>query len=150
MKTPPTGWPRISSQLFYDDPHAALQFLQRAFGFEVRARVEGPGGRLEHCEMALPDGLVMVGHTGGMSGDEAKPWRARQRSPQALQGSNTQSLCVYVDDVDAHCERARAHGAMVVREPETSDYGEGFWADRTYGALDPEGHLWWFMQRVRG
>jgi uncharacterized glyoxalase superfamily protein PhnB len=39
---------------------------------------------------------------------------------------------------------------MVVREPETSDYGEGFWADRTYGALDPEGHLWWFMQRVRG
>ena len=31
----------------------------------------------------------------------------------------------------------------------TSDYGDDYWADRSYGALDPEGHLWWFMQRTR-
>ena len=33
--------------------------------------------------------------------------------------------------------------------PETTDYGEDYWADRTYQAVDPEGHVWWFMQRVR-
>lgn len=54
-----------------------------------------------------------------------------------------------VDDADAHCTRAKAVGAAVVREPETSDYGADYWADRSYGALDPEGRLWWFIQRVR-
>lgn len=28
--------------------------------------------------------------------------------------------------------------------------GEAYWADRSYGALDPEGHLWWITQRLRG
>ena len=57
---------------------------------------------------------------------------------------------VYVDDVEAHCSRARAAGAQVVAEPELHDHGPDHWADRSYGAIDPEGHLWWFMQRVRG
>lgn len=57
---------------------------------------------------------------------------------------------VYVDDVDAHCARARAEGATIVDEPALHDYGEEYWADRSYGAVDPEGHLWWFSQRMRG
>ena len=28
--------------------------------------------------------------------------------------------------------------------------GDDYWTDRSYGALDPEGHLWWFMQRIKG
>jgi uncharacterized glyoxalase superfamily protein PhnB len=24
-----------------------------------------------------------------------------------------------------------------------------YWADRSYGALDPEGHMWWITQRMR-
>ena len=67
----------------------------------------------------------------------------------AAGGANTQGLMVYVDDVDAHCERARAAGARVVSEPEVHDYGVEYWADRSYGAIDPEGHLWWFSQRLR-
>jgi uncharacterized glyoxalase superfamily protein PhnB len=67
----------------------------------------------------------------------------------SLDQRNTQSLCVYVDDVDAHCERARAAGAKIIREPKTTDYGDKYWTDRSYGAVDPEGHLWWFMQRLR-
>jgi uncharacterized glyoxalase superfamily protein PhnB len=55
-----------------------------------------------------------------------------------------------VDDVDAHCERARAAGATILSEPTVSDYGEEHWADRGYEAEDPEGHRWWFAQRVRG
>ena len=64
-------------------------------------------------------------------------------------GGNTQALCVVVDDADAHCARARAAGATISMDPETHDYGEEYWADRTYQAIDLEGHAWWFMQRLR-
>jgi len=66
-----------------------------------------------------------------------------------LGGANTQALCICVEDVDAHCERARAAGAKIVQEPELHDYGADYWADRTYEAVDLEGHHWWFVQRVR-
>jgi uncharacterized glyoxalase superfamily protein PhnB len=55
---------------------------------------------------------------------------------------------VYVDDVEAHLAQAKAHGAELYRELATSDYGEEYWSDRTYGALDLEGHRWWFTQRM--
>jgi uncharacterized glyoxalase superfamily protein PhnB len=67
-----------------------------------------------------------------------------------IKGANTQGLFLYVDDIDAHCERARAAGAKVLTEPKVSDYGEEYWADRGYEAEDPEGHRWWFAQRIRG
>jgi hypothetical protein len=38
----------------------------------------------------------------------------------------------YVDDVEGHCQRARNAGAKIVREPETHDYGEEYWSDRSY------------------
>jgi uncharacterized glyoxalase superfamily protein PhnB len=56
---------------------------------------------------------------------------------------------VFVDDADAHCARARAAGAKIIDEPETHDYGEEYWTDRTYRAEDLEGHNWWFYHRVR-
>jgi uncharacterized glyoxalase superfamily protein PhnB len=67
-----------------------------------------------------------------------------------VNGVNTQTLCVFVDDVDAHCARAKAAGATILNEPKTTDYGEEYWTDRAYLARDLEGHQWWFMQRVRG
>ena len=45
-----------------------------------------------------------------------------------------------VADVDAHCERARAAGATILREPKTEPYG------RLYNAADLEGHRWMFME----
>lgn len=147
MKQPPAGWPRISSALFYDDASAAIDFLCEAFGFEVRLRIDGEGGRVEHSELQLPhDGLVMVGSTGGKA-DRKDPLATV--SPRAIDGRYTQALCVFVDDADAHCAHARAHGAVVLEEPTTTDYGDDHWADRTYRAADLEGHPWWFMQRVR-
>ncbi len=56
---------------------------------------------------------------------------------------------VYVDDVEAHCRRAREAGAVITHELETNDYGEGYWADRTYGCRDVGGHHWWFSQRLK-
>ena len=48
-------------------------------------------------------------------------------------------LFVYVDNVDAHYERARAAGALIDSQPVDQPYGQ-----REYGARDLEGHRWWF------
>ncbi len=141
MKETPPGWPRISSSLVYDNPAAAIDWLVKAFGFEVRLRVEGDTGRIEHAELSFGDGLIMMG--------SGRPGTTHRKSPQSLGGANTQGLAVYVDDVEAHCTRARAAGATIATEPMTSDYGDDYWSDRNYEAVDPEGHHWWFMQRLR-
>jgi uncharacterized glyoxalase superfamily protein PhnB len=146
MNQPPAGWPRISSAVFYEDAAAAIPWLCRTFGFEVRLKVEGESGRIEHSELVFGGGLIMVGSAGGKSD---RPGPLPCKSPRALGGANTQTLCVCVDDVDAHCERARAAGAKIVEAPSTQDYGEEYWSDRTYRAEDLEGHHWWFLQRVR-
>ncbi len=146
MKTTPPGWPRITPGLYYRDAAAAIDWLCRAFGFAVRLRVEGEGGVIVHSELEYGEGLIMV----GQEEREGMPPRfpRRRMSPLSSPG-NTQDLMLYVDDVDAHCARARAAGATIVAEPEVHDYGDDHWADRSYGALDLDGHLWWFSQRLR-
>ena len=81
--------------------------------------------------------------------DAERGWKRAMRSPRSLDGANTQCIMFFVDDADAHCKHARARGARIVEEPATHDYGDDYWADRSYGALDPEGHMWWVSQRVR-
>jgi uncharacterized glyoxalase superfamily protein PhnB len=142
MKPSPTGWPRISTALYYDDAAQAIDWLCRAFGFEVRLKVEGDGGRIEHSELVLGDGVIMVG--------EPKPEKfPYMKSPSLVGGANTQNMMVYVDDVEAHCKRAREAGATIIKEPETKDYGEEYWSDRGYECRDVGGHHWWFQQRLR-
>ena len=140
---PPKGWPRISSGMYYKDPSGAIDWLCTAFGFEIQLKVEGEGGRIEHSELVLGGGLVMV------SG-EAPDNGPHRRSPASIAGGNTQSLMLYVDDVAAHCARARAAGARITYEPKVSDYGEAYWADLSYQAEDVGGHRWWITERVRG
>ena len=138
MSLPPSGWPRISSALFYDDAAAAIEFLEKAFGFSTRLKVEDGAGRIVHSELELDEGLVMVASSQDV-----------RRSPRAVGGVNTQALCVYVADIGAHFQRARANGATILSEPADRDYGAEHRTDRVYEALDPEGHRWWFSQRVR-
>jgi len=139
MRNPPEGWPRISSALFYDDASKAMEWLGRAFGFETRLKVEGDDGGIVHSELVFGEGVVMVASV------SRGPRRA---SPRSLDGANTQSLFVYVDDVEAHCARARGAGAKILSEPKTTDYGEEWWVDRGYEAEDLEGHRWYFAQRM--
>jgi uncharacterized glyoxalase superfamily protein PhnB len=143
MKPPPSGWPRISSAVYYEDAPAAIDWLCQAFGFEVRLKIEGEGGSIEHSELTYGEGLIMVGQA-GLAG---KP--SFCKSPPSLGGANTQNMMVYVDDADAHCEHARANGAKIVTEPKTTDYGEEWWTDRGYECEDIGGHHWWFVQRLR-
>jgi uncharacterized glyoxalase superfamily protein PhnB len=142
MKPTPPGWPRISSSLYYDDAKEAIEWLCRAFGFEVRLVVEGDGGRVEHSELVYGEGLIMVAQP---KPEKFPDWK----TPRQLGGANTQNMMVYVDDVEAHCKRAREAGAVIVKEPETVDYGEEYWSDRGYECKDIGGHGWWFYQRLR-
>jgi uncharacterized glyoxalase superfamily protein PhnB len=132
--------------VFYQDASAAIQWLCDAFGFEIRLKVEGKDGRIEHSELVYGGGVVMVAQEDRAS---ARSWTAAMRSPRSLGGAGTQSIMFYVDDADAHCRHARSRGARIVEQPATHDYGRDYWADRSYGALDQEGHMWWITQRVR-
>jgi uncharacterized glyoxalase superfamily protein PhnB len=142
MKPPPPGWPRMSASVHYDNPLAAIDWLCEAFGFEARQKVVVEG-KLVHSELVLGEAVILMGTANG-----SEPWQKLQKSPQSV-GGVTHALMFYIDDVDAHYAKAVQAGAEIVREPRTDDYGPEYWTDRTYGALDPERHLWWFVQRVR-
>lgn len=146
MRPTPKGWPRITSSVFYRDAASAIDWLVEALGFEVRLRIEGEGGRIEHSELTFGEGLISVGSADGKSHKQNREFIA---SPRDVGDRNTQTLCIYVDDVDALTERARAAGAKVLQAPVTTDYGVEYWADRTAMLADPEGHRWWIMQRMR-
>lgn len=145
MKPTPKGWPRLTSSATYQDANAAIEWLCKAFGFEVRLKVEGKDGVIEHSELTYGEGLIMIGDERRQK-DKDRPFR----SPKSIGGYVTQAMMFFVDDVDAHCAHARENGAKIVYEPTVSDYGEEYWTDKTYGAVDLEGHFWWFCQRLRG
>jgi PhnB protein len=122
----------IAPYLLYEDGAAAIDFLTKAFGFEEVMRMED-GGVVNHAELRLGDDSVMLGDPGD---DYTSPRNADHRS--AL-------VHVYVDDVDAHYERAKAAGAEIVMEPTDQEYG-----DRRYDAMDPEGQFWSFATPLAG
>jgi len=125
----------FASAVFYKDPFAALDWLAKAFGFERSMLITDKDGKLGHSEMRFGDGYIMVG----------SEWADFVASPATLGGKNSQTMHVQLQDrIDAHCERARAAGAVIIREPADEFYG-----DRTYMAKDPEGHVWSFAQTVR-
>jgi uncharacterized glyoxalase superfamily protein PhnB len=127
--------PALTSAVFYKDPWAALDWLERAFGFERSMVITDKDGNLGHSEVRFGDGLIYVG----------SEWTDHAVSPASVGGKTTQSVHVHLKDgLDAHCERARAAGAVIVREPADQFYG-----DRVYSAKDPEGHVWSFGQTVR-
>ena len=66
----------------------------------------------------------------------------RDRRPPR-QGEVTHSVMVRVNDAQAHCEQARAHGARILMEPTDFEYGE-----RQYEAEDPFGHQWTFTETL--
>ena len=64
MKPSPKGWPRLSVSLYYEEPRKAIEWLCRAFGFEVRIIVDGEEGRVAHSELVFGEAVLMVGSAG--------------------------------------------------------------------------------------
>ena len=134
--------PAVTPVVFYRDPTTALAWLEKAFGFELSMLVTDQEGRLGHAEM------TWCGSTIGVGGEWADPQiigPASLKSPASLGGVGTQFIRIFLEDgLDRHFERARAAGAHITQAPANQFYG-----DRTYRALDLEGHVWSFAQKVQ-
>jgi uncharacterized glyoxalase superfamily protein PhnB len=136
--------PAVVPMLSYADPGAAADWLVAAFGFRETFRLTDDDGVVVHVELAVGDGLVMLGcpspHYEGPRRhaehcESARRWR---ENPYVVDG-----VRVLVDDVDAHHRRAAAAGAVILSEPEDTPYGE-----RHYRVEDLEGHRWMVAQRL--
>ena len=112
--------------LIYPDVREAVAWLITAFGFVERVQI----GEDHRSQLSVGDGAVIIGDV-----------RNERRPPRP--GEVTHSVMVRVDDVDAHCERARTHGAHILMEPTDFEYGE-----RQYTAEDPAGHQWTFSETL--
>ncbi len=110
--------------LAYPDVNQAAAWLCDAFGFSVRLRIGN-----HRVQLNVGDGAVTV--------REMRPHEV-----DAALGTGC-SITIRVEDADAHCNRARTHGARITQEPVTHPYGE-----RQYNATDFAGHSWTFSQSV--
>lgn len=119
----------------YVDAHAAIEWLQKAFGFTVNVVHPGPGDTVAHAQLEYDGALFML----GSSGRSDSTWPPR--SPLETGGITTAGLYVAVDAgaIDAHYARAKAAGARIIDEIHDTDYGS-----RDYSAYDCEGHPWAF------
>src|SRR5579871_1101452 len=127
--------------VFYRDPLSALKWLEAAFGFETSLLVTDDNGRVGHAEMSYGGDTFGVGEEWGAA-ELIGP--AKMRSPASLDGMGTQFIRVTLEDgIDAHCAKAEAAGARITQRPADQFYGA-----RVYRALDPEGHVWNFDQKI--
>jgi uncharacterized glyoxalase superfamily protein PhnB len=131
--------PNIFPLLRYEDAPAALRWLSTAFGFEQQMVIAGPDGRIEHAEMRLGPGYIMLGSVERGRRDEIGMKSVKQL------GAASQGICVFIRDVDAHYQRAKAAGAEIVRAPDDQDHGA-----RVYIAKDLEGNVWSFGNYMPG
>jgi|SRR5919201_3704420 uncharacterized glyoxalase superfamily protein PhnB len=127
--------------LAYEDAAAAIDWLSRVFGFEERLRL-ADDGTVTHAELGLGGEIVMLATP---TPDYEAPNRHRESCEAARRWSEApyviDGVLVFVDDVDAHFERARAGGATILSEPEDAAPDR-----REYRAEDLEGHRWMFAQ----
>jgi uncharacterized glyoxalase superfamily protein PhnB len=119
----------VLPHLTYRDVPAAIDWLARAFGFREHYRYGEP---VSGAQMCLGDAWIMLASTSML---KASPAEA---------GFTTQSVTIFLDDVEGHYARAKAAGAKVVEQPHETAYGEF-----QYGAEDLDGHLWLFSRHAR-
>ena len=113
--------------LIYPDVREAVAWLTGAFGFAERVKI----GENHRSQMKVGEGAVIIGDV-----------RYDRRPPR--EGESTHSVLVRIEDANAHCERARTHGAKILMEPRDFEYGE-----RQYEAEDFAGHRWTFSETLR-
>jgi uncharacterized glyoxalase superfamily protein PhnB len=131
MPDRPEGTPQIIPYLYYPDAAKALDFLVDAFGFEVISAYRDDDENVLTAQLRTGDGVVMIGP--GMDGFGT-------RGVQDPDWATTR-MFVYVNDVDAHYERARAAGARIVSEPAMH-----FSDNKIYVAADSGGQQWIFAE----
>ncbi|WP_253915881.1 VOC family protein [Streptomyces sp. NRRL S-31] len=122
------GRPSVYPTLLYADAKAAIRQLTEALGFTELSVYETRDGTVLHAELVQGSGAVMIGSKGrGGLFDTV------------MADAGPAGVYVVVDDVDAHHERAVAHGVEILTPPTDQDYGS-----RDYLARDTEGNIWSF------
>ena len=116
--------PQVIPVLAYPDVDVAASWLSNAFGFRVRLRI------FRHrIQMNVGDGALVV--------------RELREGEVGVPLGLGHSVMIRVEDANAHCRRAREHGAKITQEPTTYQFGE-----RQYNAVDFAGHCWTFSESV--
>lgn len=118
----------VLPHIAYQDVAAAIAWLARVFGFTEHYRYGEP---VSGAQMYAAKACIMIESTRG-------------RATPAQLGYGTQSLTIFIDDVDAHFSRAKSAGAKIVEDLHETEYGE-----RQYGVEDLDGHHWLFSQHAR-
>ena len=121
----------ILSHLVYSDVAQAIAWLTKTFGFVEHYRYGDPNAP-NGAQMHLGDAWIML-----------RSPRADSKTPKQA-GVWTQSLTIFVDDVEAHYQKAKAAGANIVEELNQTPYGEF-----QYGVEDLDGHHWLFARHAR-
>jgi uncharacterized glyoxalase superfamily protein PhnB len=138
--------PQVIPMLSYEDCDAAAKWLVNAFGFREHERYADDDGRVTHVTLSSGEGVVMIGWP---SADYQSPRHHAETCEAAARWLKVpyvvDGVWVSVDDVDAHCARARDTGARILSEPEDKEFGE-----RSYRVEDLEGHRWMFAQHIEG
>ena len=122
----------IVPALRYRDANAALEFLTGLFGFAEHSVYRDDKGNVQHAELSLGNGMVMIGPVADT------PFSRVMRQPGEAGGVTT-TLYAIVADPDAHHARVAAAGYEIVLPLRDEFYG-----GREYTCRDPEGHVWTF------
>lgn len=136
---------RVFPMLSYEDVGLAADWISEAFAFEERERFAEDDGTVSHVTMVLDGAVVFLGWPGSgyrspkRHAEECEIERQILDTPYVVDG-----VMVYVDDVAAHFERARAAGATILSELEENRAA----GQRQYRVEDLEGHRWMFAQSV--
>lgn len=124
-----TEAPRIYPTFRYRDAPAMIDWLCKAFGFEVNAKYMD-GDKVGHAQLSLGSSMIMLGSVrdddyGRIVGGPAR--------------DGGKSTYIAVSDADDAFARAKKAGARVIEEPTDRDYGS-----REFMCADPEGNVWSF------
>ncbi|HWE86905.1 MAG TPA: VOC family protein [Terracidiphilus sp.] len=119
----------VLPHVMYRDVEEAIDWLTRAFGFAELYRYGDP---VSGAQVRAGNAFLML-----------KRANDGESVPSQL-GFGTQSLTIFVDDVEQHYERAKAAGAEILEEPHETVYGEF-----QYAARDLAGHHWLFSRHAR-
>lgn len=123
--------------LRYRDAPAAIEWLCSVLGFTRHAVYEGEGGVINHAELALGGGMIMLGSLREDQRAKEDEQSRRFKAPGDLGGVETSSAYIVVPDADAVYARAQAAGATIARPLQDMEYGS-----REFTVNDPEGHSW--------
>lgn len=131
----PNGATYVSPYLTVLDVVKAAEFYTNAFGFEVKEIVPAHDHTALHGELKYADQLIMLGKQGAYGSETLAPAASKVKSPM--------SLYIYCDDVDAFYQKAVAAGAISIKVPEDT-----FWGDRMCALECSNGYHWCFATHL--